>query len=126
MSPELAVYKILHDIVAVVGLSDSMRPPATPEQASYTDKAALAQVRALAGHRLDLLTAGEDISPAGPEARSSVAIETMAKGAPKITVKAYTGSPIAPALEQAKQAWSQLLDELVREARDGASGVQAP
>jgi hypothetical protein len=122
VSRDLELYRTLTNIVSVLDQSESQDGG---ELASFTDGAAIRQARALASRGLELLTTGEDVSPAGPDARSSVAIETMAKGEPKITIKAYSGSPIAPALEQAKEAWSQLLGELLSESRERTEGAQA-
>lgn len=117
MSRDLTLYRVLTNIANVASQSDSLCGGATESLASFTDAAALRQVQALARQGLDVLNGADQTPAPAGESRSSVAIELMAKGDPKITVKAYTGSPLEPALADATHTWKQLVSELVHRAK---------
>jgi hypothetical protein len=116
VSRDIELYRVLTNIVGVCDQSESMSTVGVAELASFTDPAAIQQARALALKALDVLTNG-DSAAAASDSRSSVSIETMTKGAPKLTVKAYTGSPVQPALNDAWDNWQALMKRLAEDAR---------
>jgi hypothetical protein len=116
VSRDIELYRVLTNIVGVCDQSDCLSPVGVAELSSFTDAAAIQQARALALRALDVLT-NADGATAASDARSSVSIETMAKGTPKLTVKAYTGSPVEPALNDAWDNWQALMRRLVEDAR---------
>jgi hypothetical protein len=110
VSRDIELFRLLTNIVGVLDQSESQDDGAL---ASFTPRAANRQARALALKGIDVLSNGNGAEPTSSDAQSSFAIESMAKGSPKITVKAYSGSPIEPAYEQATRTWRRALDELV-------------
>lgn len=111
MSRDVTLHQTLESLVRVLDQSESL----ASEQAMFTDPAALRQARLLAPKAIDVLHNGDGTQPS--ESRSSVEMTQNAKGEIRISVKAYSGSPIEPAEGQAWSAFQRLMAQAADAAR---------
>ena len=115
MSRDLKLYRLLTGIDAVIGQAESMHDGSA--LGSYTDVAALRQAQALARSALETLNGADGAPVNSGESRSSVTMLVAAKGEARFEVKAYTGSPIEPAMTEATTAFDALMRKLADSAR---------